>query len=118
MADRWEDLDVEIRNKIDGMSREAMETHLREEDHNSELRQGLAGEYFEERWKGASGMTVDDFNKQMSLDREKEDEERAEHHEGDDEGEVDDEEDQDDEDEDEPVKEAPGKPHFEDEKKK
>lgn len=71
MDDRWADLDPETRTKIDGMSREAMELHLREEDPNSELRQGLAGEYFEERYKAASGgLTTDDFNRQMRLEAE------------------------------------------------
>lgn len=82
------DLDPEIKAKIDNMSREELEAHLREEDPTSELRQGVAGEYFEERFKGATGMTSDDFNRQMRLEAEKDDDEEL--------GEVDDEEDQDD----------------------
>lgn len=71
---RWDDLDTEAKAKIDAMSREDMENHLREEDPTSELRQGLAGEYFEERYKAASGgLTTDDFNNQMAADREMED---------------------------------------------
>jgi hypothetical protein len=109
MAVDTTDLDPEIKAQIDGMSREELEDHLREEDPTSELRQGLAGEYFEERFRGATGgMSTDEFNAQMSLEREQEDD-------GGDEGVVRDVRDVKGKDEEE--KEEPGKPHFEDKKK-
>jgi hypothetical protein len=77
------DLDPEIKAKIDGMSREELEQELRNEDPTSELRQGVAGEYFEERYLGASGLTVDDFNREERLKREEEDEEGDQEDEGD-----------------------------------
>jgi hypothetical protein len=68
------DLDPEIKAQIDNMSREELENHLREENTSSDLRQGLAGEYFEERFKGATGMTSDDFYREERLKREEEEE--------------------------------------------
>ena len=73
MSERWTDLDPEIKTKIDGMSREQIEAHLREEDPSSELRQGVAGEYLEERYRGASGMDFDTFYREEALARAEED---------------------------------------------